>query len=221
MARKEKKFHYLYKITNTKNGKYYIGMHSTDNLEDGYFGSGKRITNSIRRHGKEAHKKEILEYFDNRESLRQNEIKIVNEDLLNDPMCMNLQPGGGGGFGNEEHRIKCQKAGAIATNKLNRIHYLIENDAEWRETFSNQIKKGQLSGNQGFKKSFSNKSHTDEVKKIIGDKNSIHQKGSGNSQFGTCWIHDLSGNVRKIRKSDINIYLLDGWIRGRKIKDKL
>ena len=31
----ERKYHYLYKITNLVNNKYYYGIHSTDNLEDG------------------------------------------------------------------------------------------------------------------------------------------------------------------------------------------
>jgi hypothetical protein len=215
MARKEKKFHYIYKITNTKNGKYYIGMHSTDNLDDGYFGSGKRITNSIRRHGKNSHIKEILEYFEDRGSLREREIELVNEDLLNDPICMNLQPGGGGGFINEEHRMKCQRAGAEATNKLKRIQYLIENNKEWKDSFSNRIKDGQKLGDQSFKKSFSNKSHTEEVKQIIGKKNSINQKGAKNSQFGTCWICNTSDKIMKIKESDLNFYLDNGWIRGR------
>ena len=65
MARKEKKFHFIYKITNTKNGKYYIGMHSTDNLNDGYLGSGIRLRRSIRRNGIENFKIEYLEFFDN------------------------------------------------------------------------------------------------------------------------------------------------------------
>lgn len=30
MARRQKKYHYIYKTTCTVNGKYYIGMHSTE-----------------------------------------------------------------------------------------------------------------------------------------------------------------------------------------------
>lgn len=48
-----RKYHYIYKTTCTITSKFYIGMHSTDNLEDGYVGSGKRLWYSINKHGKE------------------------------------------------------------------------------------------------------------------------------------------------------------------------
>ena len=34
------RYHYLYKIVNTANNKFYYGIHSTRNLDDGYSGSG-------------------------------------------------------------------------------------------------------------------------------------------------------------------------------------
>lgn len=36
----QRKFHYIYKISRDA-GRYYIGMHSTDDINDGYFGSEK------------------------------------------------------------------------------------------------------------------------------------------------------------------------------------
>ena len=41
------KYHYCYKITNKINGKYYIGVHSTNNLSDGYMGSSRSLNEDI------------------------------------------------------------------------------------------------------------------------------------------------------------------------------
>lgn len=94
--RKPKKFHYIYKITRF-DGKYYIGLHSTNNLDDGYFGSGKRLWRSIKKYGKDAHTKEIIEFLPTREELKSREKEIVNQECISDPLCMNIALGGTGG----------------------------------------------------------------------------------------------------------------------------
>lgn len=86
--------HILYKTTCVITKKYYIGIHSTKKLNDGYLGSGKIIRASINKHGKENHVREILEFLDTRNVLMKRESDIVNKELLNDPLCMNLVFGG-------------------------------------------------------------------------------------------------------------------------------
>ena len=81
---KTKKYHYFYKITNTINNKYYYGVHSTDNLNDGYMGSGTAIRMAEKKYGIEFFEKEILKYFDTAEEAYDYEKFVVNETLVRD-----------------------------------------------------------------------------------------------------------------------------------------
>jgi hypothetical protein len=212
MARKQKKYHYIYKTTNLINKKYYIGMHSTHNMDDGYIGSGKRLWYSIKKYGKENFKCEILEMLPDRNSLKKREKELVNESTIKDELCMNLQLGGGGGFINKEHAKKCQSAGGIVHKEK------MKNDETYRNIIIKRLREyNKLNHKNGKIKydTFTGKKHTEETKKIIGEKNSTHQKGEKNSQFGTCWI--TNGNENK--KIDKNkLYLYPEWELGRKLK---
>ncbi len=81
----KKKYNFIYKTTNIINEKFYIGIHSTNDLEDGYLGSGLLLNRSIAKHGEENHKIERLEFFKTRKKAFEKEVEIVNEDLLKDP----------------------------------------------------------------------------------------------------------------------------------------
>lgn len=88
------KYHYFYKITNTINNHFYYGIHSTNNLNDGYMGSGSRLKIAIKKYGIENFSKEIIKFFDNREELAKYEAEIVTESLVHDPNCYNMIVGG-------------------------------------------------------------------------------------------------------------------------------
>lgn len=96
-----RQYHFIYKTTCLTTRKYYIGMHSTDDMNDGYLGSGRRLKNSLRKYGTHNHVREIIEQLDTREKLSDRETEIVSEDLLRDELCMNISLGGYGGF--QEH----------------------------------------------------------------------------------------------------------------------
>jgi len=89
-----KKYHFVYKITNLINQKYYIGVHSTNNLEDGYMGSGTAIKNAIQKYGIENFKREILEFVQTSEEKWLAEIKHVTLDVVRDENSYNMAPGG-------------------------------------------------------------------------------------------------------------------------------
>lgn len=91
---RDRKYHTIYKTTCVITNKWYIGLHSTDNLDDGYQGSGIHLWHSIKKHGKENHVTEILEYCDSRKHVIEREAAIVTEELIADPLCMNLIRGG-------------------------------------------------------------------------------------------------------------------------------
>ena len=89
--------YFIYKTTNMIDGKYYIGKHETNNIDDGYLGSGIRLINAIRKYGKENFKREIVCICCNSKELSFVESIIVNEDVVLDPLCYNIALGGQGG----------------------------------------------------------------------------------------------------------------------------
>lgn len=189
MPRKQKKYHYIYKTTNIVNDKFYIGMHSTNNVEDGYIGSGKRLWYSINKYGREKHICEILEYLPNREALKHREEEIVNEDLLNDKLCMNLTVGGGYGWDYLNQNSELQSQKAIKSNI--RQAYLRENDKDWVGRKSQRISCAlKLAYKEGRKTTvppdWTGKTHTTKTKQ----KMSAVKKGTG--KFGD------NGNAKRV-----------------------
>jgi hypothetical protein len=211
MGRKQKTIHYLYKTTCKVTGKYYVGMHSTSNLDDGYMGSGKRLRHSIRKYGKENHVKEILEFFESRELLIEAEKKAITEEMLCDVNCMNLMSGGTGGFISVEHMKN------VSTRGNEKLKFLRENDNEW-------LRKRKLGLSLAAKKAYdegrsikynvfdwTGLKHLEETKQKISNSNKGRGMVEQNSQFGTCWITNGIEN-RKVKKDEV---IPEGWHKGR------
>jgi NUMOD3 motif len=212
MARKEKTIHYLYKTTCNVNGRYYVGMHSTNNLEDGYMGSGRRLRASMRKYGIENFNKEILEFFETREMLVEAEIKAITPEMITDKNCMNLMGGGTGGFISDEqqrHRSIC--AGKAFADKLkNDMDFSKYHSTRSSELLKSIHKKGKIKYN-----TFEGKGHSEETKQLMSEIKKGTGVGETNSQFGTCWI-TKDGTNKKIKKEDLETYLNESWVKGRK-----
>lgn len=205
--RKTKKYFFIYKTTNLLNGKYYIGMHCTNNLKDGYLGSGTRLRRSIRKYGVQNFKLEILEYCKTYDELKQREKQIVNVDLLKDNLCMNLKPGGDGGLNNEAHKKKFVMAGSKAANI--KLKWLWENDKEWADKVR---KRNALKNPKGIGfVNWTGRKHKPETIELMKRSKNV---GKQNSQYGTMWITNGTEN-KKIKKDDYWVYDALGWYKGR------
>ena len=126
--------HIIYKITNNINTKYYIGRHSTDNINDGYLGSGIGIVNAINKYGKENFTKEILEEVNTSDELWKRESELVNLDVVNDKMSYNQSVGGkhylyGLKIESEDKFIEHQKNAGILGGKS--FYNTLKNKKEW------------------------------------------------------------------------------------------
>lgn len=218
MAKKEygtrKKYHFIYRTTNLLSGRYYIGMHSTDDLNDGYLGSGTYLKRSLNKHGKENHSIEILEFLNSRQELATREREVVSLQEIAKKECMNLKVGGEGGFTEE-----AQKKGRISYGINYREKY--RTDPQFREEHRKKAITGYEKGLKPYLESgvhnhatFKGKVHKPETIQKMKESKKGQGKGVSNSQYGTCWITDETEN-KKIKKSDS---IPEGWRLGRKIK---
>lgn len=212
MARKEKTIHYLYRTTCNVTGRYYIGMHSTNNLEDGYMGSGRRLRASMRKYGVDNFSKEILEFFETRDLLIEAEKNAITPEMITDKNCMNLMGGGSGGFISDEqqrHRSICAAKARIEKLKNDPI-FKQKHTEHVSKLMTDLHKKGKIK-----RPDWNGKSHSEETKQLISQVMKNKGIGESNSQYGTCWI-TKDGINKKIKKEDLETYLNEGWVKGRK-----
>lgn len=222
----------VYKITNTINGKIYIGCHKTTDPDDDYMGSGKYLRRAIDKYGVENFTKDVLYTFDDPDEMFLMESILVNEDFVGRSDTYNLKLGGEGGFdhlndGSEAHLERVRKGRRVANEngaleKATESIRVLNKDPEWSKQRVEKARKTVMErygDDSPSKTSFLGKTHTEESKAKIGEANSKHQKGEKNSQYGTCWIyHPESKKNKKIDKTLLDEYTQQGWIKGRKIK---
>ena len=145
----------IYKTTNLLNNKYYIGCHQTDNLNDGYLGSGKHLKYAIKKYGRDNFKFEIMYSLSSKEEMFELERSIVNEDLVNNPLTYNLKIGGSGGnpgivgafkgkIHSDETKEKQRQAAlkqvvSVETRQRLSINNAMKNDPEIRKKVSESL----------------------------------------------------------------------------------
>ena len=214
----KRKHHYIYKITRIFDGKFYIGMHSTENLEDDYFGSGTRLWYSINKHGKEKHVKEILEYLPDRKSLAAREKELVNKELLEDRNCMNLKVGGDGGTHGKEASVWDRPGFRdLASARLKVTQKKLWEKEEYRVKMKTAMADMYKNGKSNvYPTAFLGKKHSEKTKLQMSASAKGKHLGEKNSSYGTCWVVKENVKPFKIKKEQLDEYISNGYSRGRK-----
>lgn len=214
-------FYTIYQVTHIPTGKKYIGKHQTEDLDDGYNGSGKHLKQAIDKHGIDQFKKEILFVFDNEQEMNDKESELVTEDFCSRQDTYNICAGGKGGWSYVNQNINNQltkeelsergKKGREAANmagadtKALEIVQRLHENPEWKSWFRQKVSDGIKENGSHW----TGKIHTEETKQKLRKSKNV---GVTNSQFGTIWITD--GNENRKMKKDREIP--EGWCRGRK-----
>lgn len=209
-------FYTVYKTTNLINGKFYVGKHQTQNLDDGYLGSGKHLKRAIVKHGIEHFEKEILFVFDNEAEMNAKEAELVTEEFCNRDDTYNLCPGGQGGFGyiysnrlwDTQQRYEQSQVNFEKLIDGNQKYFMTVDMIEHGKKISSGLKKFYSSGRESF---FKGKKHSAETKRKMSEASKGQGLGEKNSQYGTMWITNGIEN-RKIKKVD---KIPEGWYKGR------
>ena len=103
-------FHYVYEITNNINGRKYIGKHSTNDMNDGYMGSGIAIKQAIKKYGSKNFYKKIIKSFETSEEAFKFEKEIIEQlDCVNNYKYYNMSDGGIGGVGTLSGKTELEK----------------------------------------------------------------------------------------------------------------
>ena len=216
-------FYYLYEITNQVNGKIYIGVHQTNDIDDGYMGSGTLLRQAIKKHGIGSFTKKILRFFDTADEMFQAEREIVTEEFTTRKDTYNINVGGDGGWfaanRNHNNRGNWRRIGFMrlldeGINAHERWYHGLsdEEKKEYNDKISNGLKeKIKIRGHwwQGKKHSKKKKKKMHETHERL-----HYQAGSKNSQYGKHWWNNpVTGESKLLRNDEVP----KGWLQGRKM----
>lgn len=209
----------VYKVTNKLTGEFYIGVHKTNDPHDSYLGSGKVIRAQVALHGPESFTKEIMASFDRRQDAYEKEVELIAPNL-GGPGCLNIHPGGKGGF----THLGPETLKAYSAAGQRRIQELRETDPAFAEKLRTQrlrnVDRARENGTLALtaakgSAAWTGKKHSLESRSLM----SRRKRGAANNCYGTCWIMQADGSdSKRIPKVELDRWVSQGWIPGRRCK---
>lgn len=181
---KKKKQHNIYKTTNLINGKFYWGVHNSDDENDGYLGSGDLLLKAIDKYGKENFRRETKFLYETSKEAYNDEALIINDEMIKDKInCYNRSLGGRGGFLSKEINDK---------NTLSRIGKSLSKETKLKISSSLKGKNSSMYGKRNLFLSEKNKINNG----MLGKKHSDSSKRKMSEARKKYWNDRRASNLR-------------------------
>lgn len=212
-------FGYVYLTTNLVTNKIYIRQHKSSTFDTSYYGSGKYLLNSIRKHGIENFKCELIEWCKDSKTLDEREIYYIEKyNSRNLEIGYNITRGGNGTSGYVfTDDVKRRISITSTFNNLNR-------DPEIYRRTSETAKGNKMMNKDGI----CVRVHPEEFEKYLSEgwvfgglKRNTNRSEKNNPMYGKSavkgrkWIHK-GDDRRYVYETELDAYLADGWLFGMK-----
>src|SRR5690606_11650656 len=168
-------YHIVYRTRDPITGEYYIGKHSTTDLDDGYQGSGRWVE-KCKADGRSL-TTVTLAVFQTEDEALEFEREVVDDIRLSDPLCRNLTRGGRGSFahlsGGPQTAEKRKKIGKSVRE------YLMKVSPEERRARRGHFKGKPRPEHAKLMREnnpFKGKKHTEETKRLIGNSRTSEER---------------------------------------------
>jgi hypothetical protein len=213
--------HYLiYKITHRDSGMYYIGAHETNDINDGYMGSGTALKLAQEHYGIENFDKEVLFDLSTQKEMYEKEKELVDHE---DEMSYNLTEGGLGGWTYVNQKSTSEQKRLAGKKGNDALRKRLESEPEFKKQYaetSRRIMKRlwneqpHLFDNfKSFRFDWTDKKHTETSKEKMSNthKKNGDQVGTKNSQYGKMWITNGIKSTKIMKNEPIP----ETWRKGR------
>lgn len=191
-------YYIVYETTCLVNQTIYVGCHATNDLDDGYLGSGNLLKKAIKKYGKHRFERKILHQFDNPADMFAKEQEIVTEEFIKSRKTYNLVVGGSGGFkilNIDVWKTKLKESSILRENKQPMLGKTHSEESKQKISSAN---KGRTPWNKGSPGTWIGRTHSEESKQKISQSRKGLTAGEKNPMYGKSavagrkWYHDGS-----------------------------